>query len=861
MPSLTALPIDAHLPRIASTLTEAKRLVLIAETGAGKTTRVPPALLDAVDGRIIMLQPRRVAARAAAVRIATERGWQLGHEVGYQVRHERRASAATRIEVVTEGILTRRLQADPFLEGVGAVLLDEFHERSLHADLALALLAEVRREARAELALLVMSATLDAGPLSRFLDDAPQIEVPGRRHPVAISYTPSLRGDSVRRGHGQLEARVADAVERALRAPGDDGDVLAFLPGVSEIGRVAEQLERRDLRGAGVLPLHGSLPLEAQQRALSRAADAPRRVVLATNVAETSVTIPSVTAVIDSGLVRQLRFDPASGLDQLETVRCSAASAEQRAGRAGRVRPGRAFRLWTEAEQGSLPQQTTAEIRRVDLTRAALEVRAWGSDPRRFGWFEAPSEGALDAADDLLERLGALRVGDRAVTPLGQAMLDLPLHPRLARIHLAVAPSAPESAQRRACAMIALVGERDLLLAGQHRADRPTAASDLDERLELLDAAEEVRFAPGRCARLGVHGGAARGAAKLRDQLLYRLHSRPTGHENVVEPPATGAEARDRWLRQLLLAGYPDRVARRRHPGSPRALLVGGRGVALGPESVVREAPLFIALRVDGRGQEGRVSLAAAVDERWLPQSEHTIQSFDEATSRVIARAERRYLDLVLEERAVSPDPERASALLAEYAAGTLHRAFDLESVAQLCARVRLLREHRPQLGLPALDDAALQELLPALCDGKRSLAELRREDLEPWLRGLLDGPQQRALHREAPPGLVVPSGRTIGLRYDPEGGPPVLAVKLQELFGLRETPRVAGGRVAVLLHLLAPNGRPVQVTQDLVSFWERTYSEVRKELRQRYPKHPWPEDPRDAVATHKTRQQLARER
>jgi ATP-dependent helicase HrpB len=892
MPSLVTLPIDEHLPRIARTLSDAGRLVLVAETGAGKTTRVPPALLDTVSGRVLMLQPRRVAARAAAGRIADERGWRLGHEVGYQVRHERRISEATRVEVVTEGILTRRLQADPFLEGVGAVLLDEFHERSLHADLALALLAEVRREARPELALLVMSATLDAAPLSRFLDDAPRIEVPGRRYPVTISYASTLRSDAARRGAERLETRVADAVERALSSSNADtdanidaaaanidaeGDVLVFLPGVGEIARVAEQLEQRrtapspasPLERVDVLSLHGSLPLEAQQRALRPGPTGRRRVVLATNVAETSVTIPAITTVIDSGLVRQLRFDPASGLDRLETLRCSVASAEQRAGRAGRVRPGRALRLWTETEQRSLPQQTSPEIRRVDLTRTALEVRAWGSDPRQFGWFEAPAASALSTAELLLERLGALRGDDRAVTPLGQAMLELPLHPRLARILLAVAPEAGDAELRSACAMVALIGERDLLLAEHRRGDRPSADSDLDERLELLAEAERARFARGRCARIGVHAGAARAAAQLRDQLQRRVTARRSSMDDG-QLPLPGRDDRDsqatlrdrdRWLRRLLLAGFPDRVARRRDEGSARALLVGGRGVALGPQSVVREASIFLALHVNDRGDEGRVTLASAIDACWLSQTERREHRFDPASGRVLARAQRCYLDLVLAERPESPDGERAAALLAEHAGANLADALDLDSVAQLRARVTLLHEHRPQLELPALDDDALRSLLPALCSGKSALAELRREPLGPWLRGLLSTKQQRALERETPIELPVPSGRRIGLRYDPEGGPPVLAVKLQELFGLRETPRVAGGAVSVLLHLLAPNGRPVQVTQDLASFWQRTYAEVRKELRQRYPKHPWPEDPTDAVATHKTKRQLARGR
>lgn len=861
---MTPLPIDALLPELVATVCRERRLVLVAAPGAGKTTRLPPALAAAGMKRVLVLQPRRVAARAAAARIAAEQGWQVGREVGYQVRFERRAGPETRIELLTEGILTRRLQSDPFLEGVDSVVLDEFHERSLHADLALALLAEVR-ESRPELHLVVMSATLEALPLARFLQDAPLIEVPARPFPVDVE----RRAFDDRDERRPLVERVGAAVLRALAQ--DGGDVLVFLPGAGEIRRCLEQLqtslEGRDIE---LLPLHGSLPLEAQQRALSRGSR--RRVVLATNVAETSLTIEGVTTVVDSGLVRQLRHDPASGLDRLETVRCSQASATQRAGRAGRTQPGRALQLWSEATHVSLPRHTSPEIRRVDLTRCVLELRAWGTDPHTFRWFEAPEAAALSAAEALLVLLGALREDDRGITERGKRLLELPLHPRLGALLLA---AQALGCANEGAALAALLSERDILLTdalygARAAATQSSGSSDLLARYELLRQAEAAGFRADTLRALGLHGAGSRQVARVRDDLVARLPepARP-GPARGPRTPRDGhlTVKREQALARAVLAGYPDRVARRREAGSPRAVLVGGRGVTLAPESVVREAEFFVAVLLDDRRQrerggarEAQVRWAVAIDEGWLPTQEVATEHFDATDERVVARSERRYLDLCLAERPHSPDPECAAKLLAQEAARRPERALQLDEPPRtLRARVALLQRAMPELGLPLLDDEALQRLLPALCAGKTSFAELRREALVPWLSGLLSTEQRRLLERHAPERLKVPSGRSHALVYpDDPSAPPVLAVKLQELFGLQETPRIAAGRVAVLLHLLAPNGRPAQVTQDLASFWRQTYAEVRKELRQRYPKHPWPEDPLGAPPTHRTKPRRA---
>jgi len=842
-PRLDPLPIDEHLLRIAAAVRERGAAVVIAPPGSGKTTRIPPALLDsrlAEKGRVIVLQPRRIAAKAAAARIASERGWTLGREAGYQVRFERRASTATRIEVVTEGILARRLQSNPFLEGISAVVLDEFHERSIHTDLSLALLREVREGPRPDLAILVLSATLDPAPVAAFLGDCPVITAGGRPYPVEVRYLE--RPD---------RSPVTELAGRALEEAwsGAKGHALVFLPGIGEIRRMAREIEAfARAIDAAVLPLHGSLSLAEQEAAL--APSRRRKIVLATNIAETSLTIDGIDLVIDSGWARILRSDPRHGIDHLELSRIGKHSAEQRSGRAGRLGPGTAIRLWTEAEHAKLPDAEPPEVQRVDLASAVLELRAWGSDARAFRWFEAPPAWKLDRAETLLIDLGALDGPRGAPTPVGKRMLEVPAHPRLARV---VIEAARRGRGREGAALAALIGERDIVPFADEprsgrgsRAARETGPSDLLARLDLLEAAERSGFRSP-----GVDGSRARAVARTRD-LLAR-----SARDQAPDAPSRGD---DDLLRALLL-GYPDRVVRRRSPTSSRGLMVGGRGVILAEESIVRDSELYLAIEVDagadpapgrpGTGADALVRVASAVRREWIEDAfpdrieERTSTAYDNSADRVRATAAVHYRDLPLEEpRDRRPDPEEAARLLA---AAARPRALELflahETAAPFLRRALWLKEWMPELDLPALDAGDLGTIIPDACAGKVSLAEVRRSDLEGLLRGRLDRVQLAAIERHAPETWTVPAGRAVRLEYEP-GKPPVLAARLQELFGLAETPSIAGGRVRLLLHILGPNNRPVQVTQDLRSFWNTTYARVRKDLRARYPKHAWPEDP-----------------
>ena len=767
------LPIDSQVGRVTAALRASRAAVLVAPPGSGKTTRVPPLL--AGDGPVFLLQPRRVAARSIARRIAAEQGWTLGEEVGFQVRFERVFSRDTRLLVATEGILTRRLQSDPLLSGFRTIVLDEFHERSLHADLALAFAREAWR-ARTELRLLVMSATLDAGPVSRYLDDCPVVEVDARPHPVAVSYAP--------------RSSLAEAVRSVLARPG--GHVLCFLPGAPEIRRAEADLGRPP--GVRVLPLHGTLTAEAQDEALAPCAE--RKVILATNVAETSLTVEGVTDVIDTGQQKVLRYDSARGLDRLELERIPADSAAQRAGRAGRTGPGRVLRLWDERDQ--LRRSREPEIERVDLAPPGLEVLAWGADPRSFGWFEPPPPEALDAALRLLERLGA---SERSrLTPDGKAMQRLPVHPRLARVLLAAGGGERAAA---ACAVLA-------------EAWRPAATGDAPTTdSDVFSAADRLRDAP--------HGvrAAARELARVAAE---------------AELPRAEPATEEKLLRALL-AGFPDRVARRREPGSARLALSAGTGARLGRESGVRESELLVALEIAGgvAGVAGEplVRMASRVERAWLDGvTSETVHRFDEVTGTVRALRVDRYDQLVLAERPVPADPDAAVALLAE----ALAKRGLGEAGGRLQRRLRI-----------AELAADLTALARAACRGRTSLPPL--DDPAQWL----DAGTRARLERLAPERLPLPSGRTAALEYR-EDGSVFAAVKLQELFGLAETPRIGPRREPVVFELLAPNGRPVQTTRDLRSFWERTYPEVRKELRGRYPRHPWPEDPWSAEPTHRAK-------
>jgi ATP-dependent helicase HrpB len=828
---LPPLPIDPTLPRLIAALHDSPAVVLQAPPGAGKTTRVPPAILDAgFAGRIIVLEPRRIAARAAARRMSAERGTAPGDLFGWHVRFERQATRTTRVLAVTPGILLRQLQDDPFLDGTGVVIFDEFHERGLETDLALGMVRLVQGNVRPDLKIIVMSATLQAADVAAYLGNCQVITSEGRTFPVEIRYEPKREDDRWPLATAKAVARVLDETP---------GDVLAFLPGVGEIRAAGEDLQ--DLIGddALVLPLHGELPAEEQDRALLPRGR--RKIVLATNVAETSVTVEGVTAVVDSGLARQLIYDPSVGLDRLELVNVSRASADQRAGRAGRTQPGLCVRLWSEVADRSRPAQTDPEIRRVDLAGATLQLMAMGESVETFPWLDPPAEYAARQALELLDRLGGLQGG--RLTELGRSLARLPVHPRLARLLL---EGTRLGQPRRVALAAALLSERDPFPRGPARHTTP---SDLLDRVEALEG-EGSPLEPA-------NRNAARFILRARDQLARLTESGgkspnlPGPHRfGDLCPPMAAEEA----LGRALLAAFPDRLCRRREPGSPRGVMVGGRGVKLAPSSGVTQAELFVAVDVDAGQAETLVRQASAVERAWLPpeQLRETIDvEFDETTGRVVGRKRVRFDDLVIEEKAANvPNEERVTAVLIDAALRNPDRVRPpADSPAgQFRTRVHCLRGWMPELGLPEYNDADLRELLTWLAPGCRSLDDLRRRDWEEALRGKLTHAQRQAVEREAPERLEVPSGSRITVTYE-EGRPPVLAVRIQEVFGLADTPRVAGGRVKVLLHLLAPNYRPQQVTDDLASFWANTYPVVRKELRARYPKHAWPDDPLTAEA------------
>jgi ATP-dependent helicase HrpB len=819
------LPIDPILPQIAAAVRAHPAIVLVAPPGAGKTTRVPPAILPALphdNPHVIMLQPRRVAARAAAGRIAEEHGWALGAEVGYHIRFEKRYGTGTRIRILTEAILTRMLLADPALEGIGCVILDEFHERNLHTDLAVAFLREIQQTIRPDLKLIVMSATLEAEPVAQFLGNCPILRSEGRVFDTAITYVPPR--------DRPLDIQVADTVNDALR---HDGDVLVFLPGVGEIERARRALGTQ--RDVAVLPLHGSLTSDEQQLALRPDPQGRRKVILATNIAETSLTIDGIRTVVDSGLARIASFDPDRGMDRLDLMPISKASATQRAGRAGRQGPGRVYRLWPEIQQKHLPDFTTPEIHRVDLAATVLAVHAWGAkDPRQFGWFDPPEENMIAAAEDLLTLLGALK--DGAMTDLGRQMLTVPAHPRIGRL------------------LLAAVGTRHL----DDAVNLAAILSDDSRRATPVDPLAQLHRPIPQLDR-------------IREQLKNVARQ--------IAPSVKKHTPRIDDAADLLLLAYPDRLARRRGEGGSdpyAAVMVGSTGLRLAPEALtpaIVQAPLFLALDAhhDPRNKHAEATVRTATPialetvERLFPEAFHTQTAlqFDHAKQKVSAFTRRYFRDLLLEEDPHGKvDPQRAGEVLAEALAKQADELFHTDEHAnKLLARVALLRHHMPEHHWPAFDATELRELLAQACANKRSTAEVTEGPaLADALRSALVYPLDRLLDQHAPESIEVPSGSRIKLDYQLPPGPsappppPILAVRLQELFGLLDTPRVAAGRVPVLLHLLSPGFKPMQVTSDLRSFWSNAYFEVRKDLRVRYPKHKWPEDPLHATPEAKGR-------
>jgi len=835
----TALPIDEVLPGLLEAVARRGAAVLVAPPGAGKTTRVPGALLDAGlagTGDVVILEPRRLATRLAATRVAYERGVRVGDEVGYEVRFDRKVGSATRIRFVTEGILTRRLLADPTLAGTSVVILDELHERHLAGDLALALLQRLRATRRPDLRIVAMSATLDPGPVADFLD-APVIVSEGRTFPVDIEYLPAP-------DDRHLGKQIASAV-RKLLADGLDGDVLAFLPGAGEIRRAGEDLaelaERHDLM---IVPLYGDLPTEEQDRAI---APAPRRkLILATNVAETSVTIDGVVAVVDGGLARVARHSPWSGLPSLVVEPIAQASAIQRAGRAGRTRPGRALRLYTRHDFDTRRAREAPEIARADLAEAALELHAQGfARLADVPWFEAPPPVALAAAEDLLLRLGAVDAAG-AVTGLGRRMLRFPAHPRQARL---LVEAEDRGVEREGALVAALLGARELRLdkRGPRGAARIAADSDLVEDLDAMLAARADRMRPAVLRDLGLDVATAHSVDRAAQQL--ERQTRRGG------PRPTSDAAVDEALLYAILAGYPDRVAKRRSRSADIVFAAGGAGTLAASSVVSTAAGADLLVAVDasetGRGQVS-VRRASRIEALWLLElaPDRVVDRDDLVWNRAAERVERAqrttYDGLVIDEQ-LGPargDP-RASALLAKEAvAAGIERFVDADALVAWRARLTFAAAHVPGLAPP--DDAALTAIIARACGGMTSFAELRKTNLLALLDGEL-GPHRAAIERMAPTHAMLARKRRVAIHYELDRAPWV-ASRLQDFFGLPRGPAVADGRVSVVLHLLAPNQRPVQVTQDLPGFWQRHYPELRRQLMRRYPKHGWPEDPMQLI-------------
>ena len=834
---MTKLPINDILPALLESVRTHRSIILHAPPGAGKTTRVPLALLDIIppeSGRIIMLEPRRIAAVSAARWMAHCLGEEVGRTVGYSIRFDSCISQATRIEVVTEGILTRRIQSDPGLDGVALVIFDEFHERSIHADLGLALCLEVQ-QLRTTLKIMVMSATLELQPLSRLLGNAPVIGSAGRCFPVEFTYLDD-------KGHVRIAERMAAAVIRALNET--EGDILAFLPGSGEIRACAAQLA-----GCGavsqntvVCQLYGDLPIAEQQKVIQAAQQ--RKIVLATSIAETSLTIEGVRTVIDSGVSRRMQYDPGNGLNRLVTVRESRASAEQRAGRAGRTAPGVCYRLYTPHTLQAMAAHTPPEICVTDLSQLLLELAAWGvTDPLQLSWLDAPPPPAQESARRLLVELDLFDDTGR-ITTLGREAVRMPLHPRLGRLLLR---SRELRCPGLGCQLAALLSERDLFRANAGNRRPRISGSDIADRLEALNN-WRLSGRNDRNMDLAAIKNVVRVVSHL-ERLLFVSHAEKN-HVNDEEV-----------ISRLLLAAYPDRLARQRVSGDGY-VLASGRGARISERSAVKTAEYLIALALDAGNQaEAVIYLAAEISETIIREerSRHirseTLASWDDREGRVIARKLECLASIQLSANSVIPSATQAvSAVIGAVRASGLMLLSMNEAVRQLQGRLLLVRSAFPEREWPDVSDAALletlEEWLAPRLDGIYSAKRIAQLDIADILRQCLDYRQQRELDEMTPTHLSVPSGSRIRIDYSAEI--PVLAVKLQELFGLAVGPAVCACRVAVLLHLLSPAGRPIQVTRDLRGFWDGSYQQVKKELKGRYPKHPWPDDPWSAIPTRR---------
>jgi len=835
---LTTCPIDEILPALKEAIRKHSSVVLQAPPGAGKTTRVPPALLEVIEprqGRILMLEPRRIAAISAARWMAGRLGEEVGQTLGYSIRFDSRVSKQTRIEVMTEGILTRRILADPGLAGVAMVIFDEFHERSLQTDLALALCLELRHGLRDDLKILVMSATLEGGPVSALLGDAAVITSQGSAYPVEQRYC----GD----GPNQpVTKRVTEVVRRALRET--TGDILVFLPGAGEIRAASEALAEGLPGGVSLHPLYGNLPFEEQERAILPARN--RKIVLATNIAETSLTIEGVGVVIDSGLTRRLEYDPATGMNRLATVSVSQAQARQRTGRAGRLGPGVCYRLYSLHTFSSFISFAPPEITLSDLSSLVLDLAAWGvKDPAMLSWLDAPPSAAWRAARDLLKQLGALDATG-AITPAGETMVRLPVHPRLGRL---LAKAAEIGCPSLGADLAALLSERDILRSSRSRGAHASGGLDLSDRLALLRQWRKEKKLSAEADPF-----ALRSVDAVSRQLRRLL-----GKTREAAGEETGGT-----IARLLLCAFPDRVAQRREDGEGRYVMRQGRGVKLSLMSLAAQSPYMVAAVVDkGEKAQGTVHMAEPLTEgiirEELAGEIETLRrlEWDRQEGRIVAVMEERLGAITLSERPAKPTGEEVAELLCEAIRSKAAKINFGREARQFQARVRLMRDAFPEENWPDLSEDALLAasrnwLLPWL-SGIRGADDLAALNILPALQERLSWRERRLLNERAPATICVPSGRHIPIDYI-SGEIPVLAVKLQEMFGLADTPAIAEGRVKLLLHLLSPARRPVQITQDLKQFWNSVYPQVKKELKGRYPKHPWPDDPWNAAPTQKTK-------
>lgn len=831
------LPIESILQNLKDTLKAFTNAVLIAAPGAGKTTRVPLALLQEpwlAGRRILMLEPRRLAARAAAFYMANSLAEQVGETVGYRVKHDTKAGPQTRLEVITEGVLTRMLQADPALEGVGIVIFDEFHERSIHADLGLALCLQSQAILREDLRILVMSATLEAEPVARLLNNAPILISEGRSFPVKTCYL-DRRADG--RSEPLLVKTICDALGR------DQGDILVFLPGAGEIRQVETQLKELALgQGVKIAPLHGNLSQEAQDLAIMPSPPGQRKIVLATAIAETSLTVEGIGVVIDSGLMRVPRFSPRTGMTRLETVTVSRASADQRRGRAGRLGPGVCYRLWTRQEDVYLQTSSNPEILDADLASLALELAMWGvQNPLELCWLNPPPAAAFAQAQDLLYKLGAIH-REGTITQHGRNMAATGLHPRLAHMIL---QALPLKLGGLACELAVLLSERDIFKGKGGKVD-----TDLRLRVEALRKIRrrkqgEVSLPLG-CT---VDFNACR---RINTEIAYWQRELRVSLNEQDDLDACGL---------LLAFAYPDRIAQGR--GDGRFLLQNGRGAVMPADQPLSQAAYLVAAQLEDKGADSRIFLAATVDPGELKQhlSGQIIREesvvWDRTAKAVRGRCQER-LGAIILKSFIIPKPDKTEILTA-LLQGIAETGLDIlpwtREACQLRQRLQFMRQLEP--GWPDMSDealiATLSEWLAPFLEGMSCEEDLQRLNLMKILEAMLSWEQRHELDEYAPTHLLVPSGQRVPIDYsDPKA--PVLAVRLQEMFGLERTPAIAKGRVILILHLLSPAQRPIQITRDLANFWRNTYIDVKKDLMGRYPKHYWPDDPLTALPTNRTR-------